>query len=434
MRGRIVFLILLAAGVAHSQMGDRTCPRPRVGGVAVPPKDLYSSDGVLKVELSFQTFTDIYGRRFYCYIAGDGSQSPTLRVKTGDEVVLKLKNEIAAGQAGAHALHEMEVHGPCGSGKMTASTTNLHFHGLSIRPSCHQDEVLSTLVQPSESGYEYRFRIPANQPPGLYWYHPHPHGFSEAQVLGGASGALIVEGIERANPEVAGLPERVIVLRDLLGSGTTEETGEVQGSEPSKDISIDFVPILHPENAPAAMVAKPNQREFWRILNAAADTYFDLQVLTGPSLRHAQVPLPLELVAMDGAPAWGDPIQGRADILLPPGARAELILTTPPEGVFARLVTLHYDTGPDGESTPSRVIANLFSSSSAPAPASNMPDPGSARSAPILRATRYPTSSTKKAILLRKAARSQQSEERFDLLHHCGGRAAAGFRHELYQA
>src|SRR5262249_54936201 len=158
-----------------------------------------------------------------------------------------------------------------------------------IPPNCHQDDVLSTLVQPSESGYEYRFRIPPNQPSGLYWYHPHPHGFSEAQVLGGASGALIVEGIERANPRLAGLPERVIVLRDLLGSGDAE-TGDAEGPEPARNISIDFVPILHPANAPAAMVAKPNQREFWRILNAAADTYFVLQVRIGPSLAEARTP------------------------------------------------------------------------------------------------------------------------------------------------
>ncbi|HUN89789.1 MAG TPA: hypothetical protein VMU28_13405 [Terriglobales bacterium] len=28
------------------------------------------------------------------------------------------------------------------------------------------------------------------------WYHPHIHGFSKLEVLGGTSGALIVEGIE----------------------------------------------------------------------------------------------------------------------------------------------------------------------------------------------------------------------------------------------
>jgi FtsP/CotA-like multicopper oxidase with cupredoxin domain len=380
MCGRITFLILFTVGVAYSQMGENPCQRPRVGSIAVPPADLYSSHGSLSVEFSFRTFTDIYGSKFYCYIAEDGSQAPTLRVRPGDEVVIRLKNELPVDAAGAHALHDMDVHGACGSGKMTASTTNLHFHGLSIPPTCHQDDVLSTLIQPSESGYEYRFNIPSNQPPGLYWYHPHPHGFSEGQVLGGASGALIVEGIERSNPTLAGLPERVIVLRDLLGGGATDETaGVTQGPETSKDISIDFVPILYPANAPAAMVAKPNQREFWRILNASADTYFDLQVRTGSSLSEARVPLPLELVAMDGVAAGRDPIAGRTDILLPPGARAELLLTTPPEGVFARLVTLRYDTGPDGESTPSRVIANLFSSSQAPAAGSHVPNSTDAR-------------------------------------------------------
>jgi FtsP/CotA-like multicopper oxidase with cupredoxin domain len=91
-----------------------------------------------------------------------------------------------------HMMHDMDVHGLCRTGNMTPSTTNLHFHGPSIPPACHQDDVLSTIVQPGDAGYEYRFRIPTNQDPALYWYHPHPHGFSESQMLGGASGAIIV--------------------------------------------------------------------------------------------------------------------------------------------------------------------------------------------------------------------------------------------------
>jgi len=97
---------------------------------------------------------------------------------------------------------------------MTSTSTNLHFHGLTVPPVCHQDDVLKTSIQSDDPPFEYRFRIPDNEPPGLYWYHPHIHGFSTAQVLGGLSGAMIVEGIERANPEVAGLPERVLVIRD----------------------------------------------------------------------------------------------------------------------------------------------------------------------------------------------------------------------------
>jgi FtsP/CotA-like multicopper oxidase with cupredoxin domain len=387
LRHHIIALLILAPGAAHSATTADPCPRPHIGGVVIQPADLYSSNGALTVEFSFKTFTDSYGRRLYCYIASDGSQAPTLRVKPGDELVLKLRNDLPSGAANAnapgapggrslgHTPHDMEVHGPCSSGKITASTTNLHFHGLSIPPVCHQDEVVSTLVQPSESSFEYRFKIPLNQSPGLYWYHPHPHGFSEAQVLGGASGALIVEGIQSASPKAAGLPERVLVLRDQIIPGMAEEAGEAGGPEPSKDISINFVAIMYPLNRPAAMVAKPNQREFWRVLNAAADTYFDLQIRTGPSLQSVREPLPLELVAMDGSPAGGDPIPGRTHLLLAPGARAEFVGTTPAEGVFAQLVTLPYDTGKGGESTPYRVLANLFSSSQAPAPVSRIPEP-----------------------------------------------------------
>ncbi len=55
--------------------------------------------------------------------------------------------------------------------------------------------------------------------PGLYWYHPHIHGISEPAVLGGASGAIIVEGLENVNPAVAGLPQKLLVIRDNLVPG-----------------------------------------------------------------------------------------------------------------------------------------------------------------------------------------------------------------------
>src|SRR5439155_24402426 len=53
-------------------------------------------------------------------------------------------------------------------------------------------------------------------PPGLYWYHPHPHGESYVQDLDGMSGAIVVEGIERYVPKVLDMRERILVLRDLV--------------------------------------------------------------------------------------------------------------------------------------------------------------------------------------------------------------------------
>src|SRR6202020_2764971 len=129
----------------------------------------------------------------------------------GDLLVLRLRNEIEPGtspDAHAHA----SAADPCASGAMELSATNLHFHGLTIPARCHQDEVLKTSIGAGDPPFEYRFRIPAEEPPGLYWYHPHIHGYSTPQVLGGASGALVIEGIEQVNGEAAGKRSRVVVV------------------------------------------------------------------------------------------------------------------------------------------------------------------------------------------------------------------------------
>ena len=84
---------------------------------------------------------------------------------------------------------------------------------MNVSPNCHQDDVLTTLIQPGTPGFEFKIPIPTDEPPGLYWYHPHIHGFTEFQVNGGAAGALVVEGMEKIHPEVAGLTQRVFTIR-----------------------------------------------------------------------------------------------------------------------------------------------------------------------------------------------------------------------------
>ena len=99
---------------------------------------------------------------------------------------------------------------PCLGGMVTETSTNIHFHGLNIPPVCHQDEVVKTVIPNNGVPFQYSTQIPANDPPGMYWYHPHAHGFSAPQVYGGAAGALIIEG---TNPLTQGLNERVLVVR-----------------------------------------------------------------------------------------------------------------------------------------------------------------------------------------------------------------------------
>ncbi len=235
----MVFVALLAIWPACASAQNapvEICSRPAMGSAVPEPQDLRSQNGVLKVELTYRSFVDANGQTRYCYVSKDGSQAPTLRVSPGDELILSLKNELAepaassstsavqsssqypaqpaAAMAMTHADAMPRMADPCAGAEMTPLSTNLHFHGLTVPPTCHQDDVLNTMIEPGDPAFEYRFQIPADEPPGLYWYHPHIHGFTKAQVLGGASGALIVEGIERANRDLAGLPERVLIIRD----------------------------------------------------------------------------------------------------------------------------------------------------------------------------------------------------------------------------
>lgn len=63
-----------------------------------------------------------------------------------------------------------------------AQPINLHTHGVTVRPDGNSDNVLLSIPQGRSN--EYVIDIPADQHAGLYWYHPHVHGNSDAQSTG----------------------------------------------------------------------------------------------------------------------------------------------------------------------------------------------------------------------------------------------------------
>ena len=379
---------------AHAQADP--CPRPQPGALVPEPPDVRSTHGTLEITLTAHDVREPDGRTRFCFTDAAGDESPTLRVHPGDVVFIHLRNKMTAvpdPSPSPNAPMTMPASNLCStSGMMDLISTNLHFHGTTIPPTCHQDDVLRTSVQPGQS-FEYRFRIPADEPPGLYWYHPHIHGFSKQQVLGGASGALIVEGIERAKKEVAGLPERVFIIRDedllhpnappsksepvvphflIDRDGDAANNGTGFG-KPAKDLSINYVPVPYPDYPPAMIRIKPGERQFWRVLNASAITYLNLEVLfndasaaAGPG-RHgwrAHRRRPAHPTAPRIVVNW------QTHLGVPPGARVEFIVTGPPAGRAGLLVTRTVDTGPGGENDPNRMLATIVATPSAPEPRS----------------------------------------------------------------
>lgn len=365
--GRFAFqlfcLICLAAFCAWAQSpepADQICPRLAPGSIATSPADLASQKGVLEVTFKFLSVVDEQGLTRYCYVSETGLQAPTLHASPGDHLIIHLQNQLVGAKQGMdgmqmeHSAKRKDSTNCTGDGEMTSASTNLHFHGLNIPPACHQDEVVHTLVQPSES-FDYEFQIPPDEPPGLYWYHPHPHGFSAGQVRGGGSGALIVDGIEAVVPAVSGLFERTLVLRD-------QDRVAGGAGAPSGDISLNYVPITFPGYVPATLQTGAGEKELWRVVNAASFTIFNLQyVING-------VAQPVQLIAIDGVPVGGTQNPQsltEQNIELPPGARAEFVVTTPGLGDQAQLVTEQWDSGPAGFNNPARPIANVVAQAKA---------------------------------------------------------------------
>jgi FtsP/CotA-like multicopper oxidase with cupredoxin domain len=360
-----LLLLALASGRAFAAAPSQGCARPLAGSVVAPPVDLFSSGGVLNVVLDYVSSTDADGRTLYCFVTPGGVESPTLHVNPGDTLHITLNNLLPAPPPGSPTMTMPMDTNVCGEMTMDASSVNMHFHGTNTSPTCHSDEVIHTIVNSGDT-FQYNLVIPPDEPAGLYWYHPHIHGQAEDALLGGASGAIVVEGLQNIQPAVAGLPERELIIRDQVVAGNLTPGGKV----PAWDVSLNYVPIAYPAQTPAVIQMAPGAKELWRVLNASADTIINLR------LGYDGVAQKLEVVALDGVATGSQDGTGqgtivtKTNILLPPAARAEFIVDGPSASVKkAELKTAAIDTGPLGDNDTARTLAVIQQTSSAPSAA-----------------------------------------------------------------
>ncbi len=285
--------------------------------------------------------------------------APTIRASPGDVLKITYINDLPSKSPETCAVN------PC------MDMTNLHFHGLSVSPDAPQDDVLTMLAKPGQV-LHYSVEIPRDHPPGLFWYHTHPHGESHRQVLDGMSGAIVVEGMGRYVPEVERLRERVIVVRGRSIEHDPNAAALMRDVEiPAKGCgreaeAVEEIFTVNGVLRPRIEIA-PKERQFWRIVNASADRYLDLQ-LDGQTF---------EIVALDGMPlAYRDPkhpTRVTDHLLVAPAGRLETIVTGPLPGTNRALRTLCVDTGPVGDPNPEMVLADLVQPSPTQ-PSPNRPD------------------------------------------------------------
>ena len=308
--------------------------------VADPP-EVRARNGV--AELTLTAASDANGRDTWMF--NGKAVQPTIRLSPGDILKIHYVNALSATPG------ERCDAAPC------MNMTNLHFHGLTVSPNRPQDDVLDLMAMPGQS-LDYQLEIPLDHPPGLNWYHTHPHGESHRQVLDGLSGALVIEGIERYAPQVRHMRERVMVVRGLdiehhpdapaLRSRVEAQNADCSTNEKYAERVFTVNGAVRPQ-----MAIAPGEQQFWRIVNASADTYVDLELDGGT----------FDIVSRDGLPlAWHNPERPmrRVDhVLVPPAGRFEAIVTGRSDGARSVLRTRCVDTGPDGDPNPAMIVADL---------------------------------------------------------------------------
>jgi len=168
---------------------------------------------------------------------GGSVPGPTLTVSPGMTIKVKFNNKLTYQPDSFSSRIVVEESGGA-EGTLYKTTTksdlsrlnkfndpdiaNLHFHGLHVSGILPSDD--TTLeVLPQES-FEYVINIPDDHEPGLHWVHPHHHGSSTLQLVGGAALAMIVKDVEDALDgnfsgnvlplDVSEAPERIHVFQD----------------------------------------------------------------------------------------------------------------------------------------------------------------------------------------------------------------------------
>ena len=269
------------------------------GGDALrQPAELRSTGGLLAVTLAAAPVTTTIGGRSAKLLGyNDALPGPTLRLHPGGRLRVRLTNGLIR-------------------------PTNLHVHGLHVSPEGNGDNMAVTVA--AGGAFDYEYQLPANHPPGVYWYHPHHHGNVADQVFAGLYGTIVVD--DPAPLETS--RERVLVISDLTLDGAGAVTGasaadRMQGREGE-------LVLVNGQLAPA-LVLRPGERERWRIVNACVSRYLRLR-LDGQRLQ---------LLGIDsGRPEYPAEVQ---EILLVPGNRADVLVTAAPGTAVLR--TLAYDRG-----------------------------------------------------------------------------------------
>ncbi len=279
------------------------------------PEFSYDASGVTHATLTAAEQSVSVGNERYVSLVFNGDyDSPLIRTRPGGTMALRLDNRMD-------------------------EVTNLHFHGMQVSPLDEGDNIFR-MTQPHQVGV-YNVKLPPNHSPGAYWYHSHFHGGSQRQVSAGIAGPILVDGMLDPFPELKGIKERVLVLRNFQKTLTGKVASEIITSAPSiRTINGQEVPTID---------IRPGETQLWHFINIAANQYFRIRI-NGQTMQ---------ILSRDG-----NTVTRRVDddqVLIGPSARFSVLVVGPPAGSHA-VEMGEANTGPAGDSYPATQLAILRSS------------------------------------------------------------------------
>ncbi len=256
---------------------------------------------------------------------------PTLRVRPGQTLRVRLENRLPAGETecgrspAPAEVHSAEPHQdpnvPHGF-----NATNLHTHGLHVSPKGNSDNVLIE-IEPGED-FEFAFALPANHPPGTFWYHAHKHGSTAVQLGNGMAGALIVEGGLDDVPAIRQADERIFVFQQIPFS---RKPGDTRATVTWEDMRFDDFSRHTTVNGKVKprIEMLTGEVERWRLVHAGIKEMLDLRLLDA-----AGVAQDLHVIAVDGLATGRMDVPADKKIHLGPGYRADILFKAPAAGTY----------------------------------------------------------------------------------------------------
>ncbi|MGI8618078.1 MAG: multicopper oxidase family protein, partial [Gemmatimonadaceae bacterium] len=228
---------------------------------------------------------------------------PTLEVREGDRVIIHFRNNLP-------------------------EPTTIHWHGLHI--PFDQDGSPFHPVAPGAK-HDYTFTLRKGSA-GTYWYHPHPHHNTGAQVGRGLYGAIVV----RANDDpLPTMTDRVLVISDNRfrpdNSFDFPDPASPAGRTDAENGREGPVFFVNGKVKPEIDI-RAGETQRWRIINATASRVLRLAV-SGHKLVH---------VGTDGG-LFEHPVEVD-EVTLGVGERAEvLVRAVAAPGARSALQMLPYD-------------------------------------------------------------------------------------------